>query len=416
MTDNILSSLINKTVLHNGLTVISENIPGYRSVSVGLWIKSGSRYESLDEMGLAHFIEHMLFKGTSNRDALQIASELEKYGGSINAFTGKEETCFYAHILDTHLKKAVDVLADMICNSLFKAKDIAMEKQVVLEEIGSVQDSPEEHVFDIFQEKVFPHNPLGYPILGYSENVTEINRDKILQFFNKFYKPDNIIISAAGKVNHNELVELVTHSFNLSGKAHNNGLIEATAERNLEFILNKNLNQSHICIGGQAVSYFDEKRFDLIALNTYLGAGLSSILFQVLREELGYVYSVYSFLDFYKDTGIIGFYLGTDPKNKNHAIERLYQELKKVVDKKLNEQSISILKEQMKGSFFLSLESTFKRMSRLAKNEIYHKKFISYDDLIDSINHISAESVHNAAELYLTQESLNIVSITPGWN
>jgi len=414
MTANILSSQINKTVLDNGLTVLSENIPAYRSVSVGVWIKTGSRFEDYTEMGLVHFIEHMLFKGTKNRSALQIARELEELGGSLNAFTGKEETCFYAHVLDTHLNKGIEVLADMVCNSLFDDKDIKMEKQVILEEISSVKDTPEEYIFDIFQEKIFPNQPLGFPILGENINVRKIDKKQILTFFEKYYTPDNIIVSAAGKVDHKALVGLVKTNFNLSGKSDAANHPEAKAEKNIEYSLNKNLNQSHVCIGGQAVSYYDEKRFDLIALNTYLGGGLSSILFQVLREELGYVYSVYSFLDFYQDTGVIGFYLGTDQKNKSHAIERLYLELNKLVDEKLRDDQVLILKEQIKGSFFLSLESTFKRMTRLAKNEIYYKKFISYDELIDSINRISKDSIHSAAQLYLAEDNLNSVAITPG--
>lgn len=416
MTDIIHSSLINKTVFDNGLTVLSESIPAYRSVSIGIWIKTGSRYEEFSEMGLVHFIEHMLFKGTKTRNALQIAMELEKYGGNLNAFTSKEETCFYAHVLDSHLKKGIEVLADMICNPLFDPNDIKMEKQVVLEEISSVKDTPEEYVFDIFQEKVFPDQSLGFPILGKAKHIHAIKRDQIISFFDKFYKPDNIIVAVAGNVNHNELVDLVGINFNLSGHSSSAELTAAAAQKNIDYSIHKNLNQSHICIGGHTVSYLDEKRFDLIALNTYLGAGLSSVLFQVLREELGYVYSVYSFLDFYRDTGILGFYLGTDQNNREPAIERLYIELKKLVDTKLKPEQVVIIKEQMKGSFFLSLESTFKRMTRLAKNEIYYKKFISYDELIDSIERISTHSIHDAAEHYLIKENLNCVSIIPGKN
>jgi predicted Zn-dependent peptidase len=286
----------------------------------------------------------------------------------------------------------------------------------VLEEISAVEDTPEEYIFDVFQNKVFPDDALGFPILGTNEDVVSINRQKILSFYEKYYKPDNIIISAAGKVDHKQLVDLVKHNFNLSGKASASHIRQAKAQTKISYALDKKINQSHICIGGQAVSYLDEKRFDLIALNTYLGAGLSSVLFQVLREELGYVYSVYSFLDFYQDTGLIGFYLGTDPKNRKQAIERLHTELKKITDNKIKDDQILILKEQMKGSFFLSLESTFKRMTRLAKNEIYYKKFISYDELIDSINHISAESILDAAQNYLTENNLNSVMISPGSN
>ena len=206
MTENILTSQTSKTILPNGLTILSENIPAYRSVAVGVWIKTGSRYENAADMGLVHFIEHMLFKGTKNRTALQIARELEELGGSINAFTGKEETCFYAHILDSHLNKGIEVLGDMVCNSLFEEKDIEMEKQVVLEEIKAVKDTPEEYIFDIFQEKIFPDQPMGFPILGKNRNVRDIQREQIISFLNTFYKPSNIIVAAAGKVEHQQLV------------------------------------------------------------------------------------------------------------------------------------------------------------------------------------------------------------------
>lgn len=414
MTKNIQTAQTSKTILPNGLTILSENLPAYRSVAVGVWIKTGSRYENTNDMGLVHFIEHMLFKGTRSRTALQIARELEELGGSINAFTGKEETCFYAHILDSHLNKGIEVLGDMVCNSLFEEKDIEIEKQVVLEEIKAVKDTPEEYIFDIFQEKIFPDQPMGFPILGKNRNVRNLHREQIISFFKRFYIPSNIVVAAAGKVEHKVLVDLVQNSFNV---APGDGLdevqpVSAKISTNTHFAIKKRLNQSHVCIGGKAVSYFDQTRFDLIALNTYLGSGLSSVLFQVLREELGYVYSVYSFLDFYRDAGLIGFYLGTDQKNRKYATERLYQELAKLTKRNLDTGQVEMLKEQMKGNFFLSLESTFKRMTRLAKNEIYYGKLISFDELIQFIDRISPNSINKAAQLYLNEKSLNSVIMT----
>jgi len=402
-------SEVKKTVLENGLTIVSEHSPAFRSIALGIWIKMGSRFETADEKGMAHFIEHMLFKGTKTRSALQIASSLENLGGNLNAFTGKEETCFYIHTLDSHLKIGVEVLADMICSSLFRAKDIEMEKQVVLEEINAVKDTPDEYIFDIFQEKIFPDQPLGFPILGNPENVESFDRSKLIDFWKKHYQPHNIVISVAGNVQHDSLVDLVKFNFNFSNNADNITMLPAQVAQNVHFTLREPLNQAHICIGKGAISYYDESRFDLIALNTYLGGGLSSRLFQVLREELGFVYSVYSFLDFYKDTGVVGFYLGTDLKNKEKAIKELFTELEKVSSQKLPDDKIDNLKEQIKGSFFLSMESTFKRMARLAKNEIYFNKFISVDELAKSINAITPDSINSAASKYLNVDNLNSV-------
>ena len=410
----MMHSEVKKTVLDNGLTVVTEHTPAFRSITLGIWVKMGSRFETKEEKGMAHFIEHMLFKGTASRTALQIASSLEELGGSLNAFTGKEETCFYIHTLDSHLKMSVEVLADMICNSLFRPDDIEIERQVVLEEIKSVKDTPDEYIFDIFQEKIFPGQPLGFPILGNPENVKSFDRAKLLDFWKKYYQPHNIVISVAGNVQHNSLVEFVKFYFNFSGGADKVEMYPAHAARNVHFKISEPVNQAHICIGNGAVSYYDENRFDLIALNIYLGGGLSSRLFQVLREELGFVYSVYSFLDFYKDTGVIGFYLGTDLKNQDKAINELYKELEKTVSQKLPEIKVNNLKEQIKGSFFLSMESTFKRMERLAKNEIYFNKFISVDELSISIKQINPDSINRTAVKYLNVDNLTSVIMSSG--
>jgi predicted Zn-dependent peptidase len=406
------NSEVKKTVLENGLTIVSEHCPAFRSIALGIWVKMGSRFETSEEKGMAHFIEHMLFKGTEKRSALQIASSLEELGGTLNAFTGKEETCFYIHTLDSHLEISVEVLADMICNSLFRKKDIDMEKQVVLEEINAVKDTPDEYIFDIFQEKIFPDQPLGYPILGNPENVKSFNRDKLMAFWKKHYQPQNIVVSVAGNVQQESLLDLVKFYFNFSYIADKVEMSPAKMVQNVHFKIREPLNQAHICIGNSAISYYDENRFDLIALNTYLGGGLSSRLFQVLREELGFVYSVYSFLDFYKDTGVIGFYLGTDLKNHEKAINELYNELTKVGTHKLPDEKVNNLKEQIKGGFFLSMESTFKRMERLAKNEIYFNTFISADDLAMSIDQITPHSINKAAVKYLNVYNLNSLNMS----
>lgn len=404
---------INKTILDNGLTVVTEQVSFYKSASIGVWVKTGSRYETRENMGIVHFIEHMLFKGTHSRSAMEIASSIEDLGGSINAFTGKEETCFYIHVLDTHIKEGIEILGDMISNSVFDIKDIKTEKQVVLEEIKAVKDTPDEYVFDLLQEKVFPNDPLGYPILGNSHNVKKISYDQIKEFIMNHYTPQNIVISAAGNLNHHEIVNWVSANFDLVPDIKKPQIIETKMQPGVNFVKYKNLNQAHICIASEGCSYSNEERFNLVALNAFLGNGLSSKLFQVLREELGLVYSVYSFLDFYLDTGMVGFYLGTDQRNIEKAVSCLKNELKKLSDTFLPDHTISNLKEQIKGNLFLSLESTFKRMTRIAKNEIYYNRYISSEELVQKINNISSESVCKAARKFLNTSMLSSVSLSP---
>lgn len=411
--DSTLPDNVNKTILENGLTIVTERISAFKSASIGVWIKTGSRYEDKTNIGIVHFIEHMLFKGTKSRSALEIAGSIEDLGGNINAFTGKEETCFYIQVLDSHIRNGIEILGDMICNSVFEKKDIEMEKQVVLEEIKAVKDSPEEYVFDLFQEKIFPNHPLGFPILGNSSNISKISQQKIISFFKRHYKAQNIVISAAGNLNHREIVELTKENFILKTGLDKPHITETKPLTGVNFQEIKSLNQAHICLGTEGCSYSSKDRFNLIALNSYLGNGLSSKLFQVLREELGLVYSIYSFLDFYCDTGMIGFYLGTDLNKIATAIDSLKKELKILHKECLPDKTISNLKEQIKGNFFLSLESTFKRMTRLAKSEIYFNRFIDSKELIDKIDEITAESVCNTAQKYLNTSKLNTVMLSP---
>ncbi len=287
----------NKTVLSNGLTVISEKIESVRSVSVGVWIKTGSRYEEMQNNGIAHFLEHMVFKGTKKRSALKIAQSLESLGGSLNAFTGKEVTCYYAQSLDNHLKQAIDVLSDMLCNSLFQPKEIEKEKMVVIEEIKSVKDTPEDYIFDLFQEKLFPNCPLGSPILGTEVTVSGFNKDMLTSYLNKFYSTKNIIISAAGNVEHDKLVKLVEQYFTLPQTENNLSTAKVNNAAMDSFEIHQQINQAHLCMGNAGISFTSKMRYPLLILNTYLGGGMSSRLFQNLREKNGLAYSVYSFID-----------------------------------------------------------------------------------------------------------------------
>lgn len=410
------TSEVSKTILQNGLTVVSENIPAYRSVAVGIWVKTGSRFESFSQKGLVHFIEHMLFKGTTSRTALDIAQSLERYGGQLNAFTAKEETCFYIHTIDSQLEQGLEILADMICNPLFKNDDIELEKQVVFEEIGSVHDTPEEYIFDLFQEKIYPDQPMGFPILGDHESVRSFNRPAIQRFWKDYYRPANIVLAVAGNVEHNRLTDLAAKFFTFEDPVLFARAEDAKAAHNVDYNCYKAVNQAHICIGNEAVSYYHDNRYDFMALSAYLGGGLSSKLFQVLREELGYVYSVYSFIDFYKDSGIFGFYLGTDLRNRDKAIDRLRSELDGLASQALDNELVAMLKDQLKGRFLLSQESSLKRMTRLAKNEIYYGKYLDDTVVINSINKISSDSLFDVTQKYIRPENFSKVVISPGKN
>ena len=408
-----LNTDIQKTVLDNGLTIVSEAIPSVRSVSVGVWVKTGTRYEDKENNGIAHFLEHMVFKGTEKRSAFKIAQSLEEVGGSINAYTSKELTVYYTHALDSQLNICVNVLSDMLCNSLFRDADIEREKLVVMEEISSVRDTPDEYIFDLFQENLFPDQPIGYPILGTQDTVQQFNRDTLTEFWSKYYCPNNIVITAAGNLQHEKLVKLTqkNFSFNNSAKSILFSLPESAKRINLE--INEPVNQAHICAGLEALSYLAEDRYNLIAVNAYLGGGMSSKLFQVIREKYGLAYSVYSFVDFYRDTGMLSVYLGTDKKNQNKALKILFSEIEKLTKKEIGPAKVNKIKEQLKGNFLLGLESSNRRMNRLAKNEIYYGRQIGLDELVSKIDSISPSTLFEISRKIFALDNFNIIKLSP---
>jgi len=399
----------NKTILANGLTVISERIESVRSVSVGVWIKTGSRYEKMQDNGIAHFLEHMVFKGTKRRSALKIAQSLESLGGSLNAFTGKEVTCYYAQSLDNHVKQAIDVLSDMLCNSLFLAKEIEKEKMVVLEEIKSVKDTPEDYIFDIFQEKLFPNCPLGNPILGTEESVSKFNKDILKSFWNKFYSTKNTVISAAGNIDHDNLVQLVEKYLHLPQSQNNLKFAKVNNPEMDLFEVHQPINQAHLCMGNTGIPFTSEKRYPILLLNTYLGGGMSSRLFQKLREKNGLAYSVYSYLDFYYDTGIFGVYIGTDIKKFNKAKKMLIEELNAAVQKKLSVNNLKRLKNQLKGNIVIGFENTSRRMSHIAKNEIYLNKYVDINEIIGNIDAVTSEDIYDVAQQVINTNNFTSV-------
>ncbi len=384
-----------------------------RSVAVGVWVRTGSRYEKYPENGIAHFLEHMMFKGTRKRTPLKIAQSLESLGGSLNAYTSKEITCYFSSALDTHLRQSVEVLADMVCNSVFPEKEIQREQFVVLEEIKSVKDTPEDHIFDIFYEKIFPENAIGRPILGREESVNDFKRDTVIDFWNRFYTPGNIVVAASGNFEHQKLLNLVNKYFHFENGENTVTPESPEIEHNKTFVYDQPINQAHLCIGGKAIPYSSDDRIALLILNAYLGGGMSSRLFQNLREKRGLAYSVYSFTEFYSDIGLFGVYLGTDTAKLELATDLIYREFARLRERKLSPGMLRKIKDQLKGNLVLGLESTSRRMSRIAKNELYFGEFVSIDRLIAGIDRVSADDLQRLANKILQPENFISVTLKP---
>jgi predicted Zn-dependent peptidase len=406
-------SEFNKTILPNGLTIVSERIPTVRSVSVGIWIKSGSRQENLDSNGVAHFVEHMLFKGTKKRSSKEIARSLESVGGYLNAFTGKEQTCFFAEILDAQLPKAIDVLGDMICHSSFTPRDFQKEREIILDEIDSIEDTPDDFVQDIFLEKLYPNHSLGYPILGSKGSISTITREQVFQFFQEHYTAQNIIIVAAGNLVHRQLIELCDRYFQLESFSKKDTSGSPLEVGKGEFILRRPVSQAHICLGTTALPYNHHRKYELLILNTILGVGMGSRLFQNIREKHGIAYSIYSFVDFFRDNGLMGIYLGTDKNKREKALKLLDKEFINLKKKAISQKELTRVKSQLKGNLLLGLENTSQRMSRLAKMEIYLQKYYDIDQIIVEIDKVNQEGLSHLIQKLFHPEQMLQVSFLP---
>ena len=401
------------TRLKSGLRVLVVPMAGLESATVTVWVKTGSRNEDKRINGISHFLEHMIFKGTPKRTPFKIARSLESLGGTLNAFTGKEVTCYFANTRDRDLRQAIEILSDIICHSVFPEKEIGKEQMVILEEIKSIKDTPEEYIFDIFSEQIFPDQALGWPVIGREENIVRFDRAVTLDFWNRYYNPKEIIISAAGNLEHQHLVDLVQKYFTLDGKKNRKIHTPARAARSKCYIFNQPVNQAHICLGGKSCSYLSADRLPVQFISTYLGGGMSSCLFQKLREKKGLAYNVYSFIDFFSDIGILGVYAAADPKKLNTVQQLLLEEMKLLCKNSISPKNIKMVKEQLKGSFVLSLESTSSRMSKLAKNELYFGEYISVDTLLKQIDRVSTAEIEQAIQKYVCPSNFVTVILQP---
>ncbi len=400
----------NKTVLSNGIRVISEEINRVRSISIGLWVQSGSRYEDSLSNGTAHFIEHMLFKGTEKRSAFDIASAIDSVGGMMNAFTGKELTSFYIKIPDYHLSMAIDLLADIFIHSCFNEDEIRKEQSVILQEINMIEDSPDDYIHDFFENVFWNDHPLSLPILGKKDQVASFTREKILSFFNARYKSDNLVLAAAGNLKHDMLSDLVEQAFgSISGKTHPS--IKSTPVVTSKVAtLEKDLEQVHMIVGTLAPSATSPNRYSSFLLNAVLGGCMSSRLFQEIREKKGLAYAIHSYLNPYMDVGSLGIYAGTSEDRVQIVVKLILAELKRLRDNILSEKEMMQAKELIKGNFLLSMESTDNRMIRLAKNEIFFERHISPEDVIASIDAVTAEDVKNLACEIFTPDTITLAA------
>lgn len=397
---------IKKEVLDNGLTILTDSMPHIRSVSVGIWLKTGSRSETRELNGIAHFIEHLLFKGTAKRSAEDIAKEIDSIGGYLDAFTGKETICYSAKVLDDHLPLAFDILSDLILNPQFDPEEMERERSVILEEIKMVEDTPDDLVYEIFTQNFWKDQPLGQPILGTKQTVSRLDRDEVVQFFQDFYTPEELIISAAGNLDHDCIVDLVFRMFGHL-KTRSNGYVLAAAEPQslISVRTKRELEQAHVCLGVPACSLTDNNRFVCYILNVILGAGMSSRLFQKIREKQGLAYAIVSGLSSYKDTGCLSVYAGTSIESTSKVVRSIIQEFHDLKTLPVEEDELRRAKDHLKGSLLLSLESSSSRMANLARQELYFGRYSSPDEMICHIERVSEDEVQAlAASFFKTKQ------------
>jgi predicted Zn-dependent peptidase len=395
------------TTLPNGIKVITEAMPHVRSVSVGIWISSGSRRESADENGLSHFIEHMLFKGTANRSAEDIARSVDSIGGNLDAFTAKEMVCFNTKVLDEHLPIALDVLSDLVLNPAFRDEDIEKEKGVILEEIKMDADSPDYLVHEIFSSNFWKDHPLGKPILGTRETVKRFNQAMVQDYYRGVYTPSNLLITAAGNLGHERLVSLARERFEALPAAAPEPLQAAPATHaRISLKSKKDLEQVHVCLGVPSYPIPHEDRFTCYVLNTILGGGMSSRLFQNIRERQGLAYAVFSELNPYSDTGCLSVYAGTSLESAKKVVESVLKEFTDLKQQMAPDEEVRRAKDHLKGSLMLSLESTSSRMSNLARQEMHFRRFFTLDELAESIEQVTAEDVQRVAQTFFEQKNV----------
>jgi len=402
------------STLENGVRILTERIPHVRSVSIGVWIAVGSRDESEDVSGISHFIEHILFKGTERRTAKEIAEALDAVGGQLNAFTTKEYTCYHAKVLDEHFPLAVDILTDMLFFSRFNAEDIEREKNVILEEIKMYEDAPDELVHDVLASTLWQGHALARPIIGHVDVVHRLAPDDLRRFYGEHYRSGRrIVVSAAGNIEHDEVLSLLAPVFGTLAPTAREGGGEAPVGAANVVCRRKETEQVHLCLGTQGLPLDHERIYQLQVLNTILGGGISSRLFQRIREERGLVYSIYSYHSAYRDTGIFGVYAGLSPANVEHVLDLICAEMQSIREHGVTSEELKRSQEQLKGNFLLSLESVNTRMSRLGKYGLYLGRVPSPEEVVARVQAVRLEEVQDLARTLFRPEELCLAAIGP---
>jgi predicted Zn-dependent peptidase len=405
---------IQKRVLPNGLVVLTETMRHVRSVSVGVWVRNGSRREVAAENGLAHFMEHMVFKGTQRRTAEAIAREMDSVGGMLDAFTSKEQICFNAKVLDEHLPIAFGVIADLVLRPKFDSSDLTKERQVVLEEIKMDLDNPEYMLHEIFTRGFWPEHPLGRPILGTPDTVRAFEREVLQARFAEWFAPDHLVVTAAGNVAHERVLDLVEREF--GGLRSAGALEDHTAPSTGAPIVverKRDLEQVHLCLGVPSLPLAHERRFAAAVLNNLLGGGMSSRLFQNIREKRGLAYAVFSELTPYSDAGMMTVYAGTAKETVGDAIDLTIAEFRALKEAPVAEEELRRAKNHLKGSLMLSLESTSSRMSNLARQELYFDRFYSLDEILAGIEAVTSEDLQSLAQHFFKPEQIAVTVLGP---
>ncbi len=403
-----------KTVLSNGLRVVTESIPSVRSISVGIWVHTGSRDEASDEAGISHFIEHMVFKGTQRRKTHQIANRLESVGGYLNAFTSKEYTCYFARALDEHLERAIDVVCDLVLQPTFPEKELEREKDVVLEEIKMYEDVPEDLIFDRFESVIYDGHTLGRPVIGYPDTVRSFTRDKLLAYMDAAYTPNRTVLAVAGNVDHEKVVKYAEKAFSASSRVAVEGIpIKANGYTPAHLNEERVIQQAHLVMGTRGLSIHDRNRVAMTVLNTILGGGMSSRLNQNIREKYGYCYNIYSFTNMHSDTGDFGIYMGIDHSKVKHAQKLVQRELDKLMQENVSARKLKQAINQVKGSLMLSLESMSNRMMRMARQELFFSRYFTLDEIIESVEQISADEVRELAQQLFQADAFSRIVFHP---
>ncbi len=414
--DTRLAPALRRSTLPNGLTVLSETMPGVRSVAFGAWVRSASIHEARERMGVSHMLEHMVFKGTRNRTARDIALALEVLGGSLDAYTAREHTSFQARVLDEHLPQAADVIADLMFRPMLRAADLSLERKVVLEEISMVDDTPDDLVFELHNEALWGAHPYGYSILGTRDTVSSLSVGDLRDLHERAYHPEHIVVSVSGNVDHDRLLDTLQHTGweNVPRGDTPAAATQAPVARPPETVhVERDTTQTHLVFGAPAVSHSDPRRYAMSLVSMLLGGGMSSRLFQRVREELGLAYAVYTYQSFHADAGVHGVYVGTAPGTAAAAADAIRAELRLLSERGIPDDELAAGKSQLKGQITLSLESVSSRMYRAAAVELYNEPYKALDELLGEIDRIDGDSVATICREFFAPEKHTVLSLGP---